>query len=304
MNDISALVLLLAATMALAAPLLFAALGELISERAGILNINLEAMMLGGAFCGVWVASLTASLLAGFVGAALAGIAIAVVHGVLCIVLRAEQVVSGVALNILVLGATTYAAGAAFGSNTGRSVQTLSIWPIPLLSDLPFVGRILFEQTAMTYVAFLLIPLVWWIVNRTVAGLALQAAGEQAAGATSMGINVRRVRWGAILTCGALAGIGGGQLTLAGLGAFTPNVTAGRGFVALAAVVFGRWRPFGTMVAIILFTLIESLQIRAQILGISLPYQVLVMTPYLVTILALALFAKRMRAPRELGTNF
>jgi len=261
MIDTNAIVLLFTATIALASPLLFAALGELISERAGILNINLEAMMLGGAFCGVWAASATTSLFAGFVGAGLAGVIIAAVHGVLCIVLRAEQVVSGVALNVL------------------------------------------FNQTAATYIAFLLVPLVWWGINRTVAGLALQATGEQPAAAISMGINVRLSRWIALLTCGALAGIGGGQLTLAGLGTFTPNVTAGRGFIALAAVVFGRWTPSGAMVAILLFTLIESLQVRAQILGIKLPYQVLVMAPYLATIIALALFMKRMKAPRGLGIN-
>jgi simple sugar transport system permease protein len=303
MIDTNAIVLLLAATMAFAAPLLFAALGELISERAGILNINLEAMMLGGAFCGVWAASVTASLFAGFVAAALAGIAIATIHGVLCIALRAEQVVSGVALNILVLGLTTYGAGAIFGSNIGRSMDTLTAWPIPFLSDLPLVGRILFEQTATTYIAFLLVPLVWWGINRTVVGLALQATGEQAAAALSMGINIRLVRWTALLTCGALAGIGGGQLTLAGLGTFTQNVTAGRGFIALAAVVFGRWTPSGAMVAILLFTLIEALQVRAQILGINLPYQFLVMAPYLATIIALAVFMKRMNAPRGLGIN-
>jgi general nucleoside transport system permease protein len=298
-----ALALLLAATIALAAPLLFAALGELISERAGILNINLEAMMLSGAFFGVWAASFTSSLSAGFLGAALAGVAVASVHGILCIALGAEQVVSGVALNILVLGATTYGARAVFGPNVGRSVDTLGPWPIPVLSDLPFIGPALFSQTVGTYAAFLLVPLVWWSINRTVMGLALQATGEQAAGARSMGINVRRVRWIALLTCGALAGIGGGQLTLAGLGTFTQNVTAGRGFIALAAVVFGRWTPGGTMAAVLLFTLVESLQIRAQILGINVPYQLLIMAPYLVTILALALFMKRMRAPHGLGTN-
>jgi ABC-type uncharacterized transport system permease subunit len=303
MIDANAVVLLLAATIALAAPLLFAALGELISERAGILNINLEAMMLGGAFCGVWVASVTASLFAGFVGAALAGIVVATIHGVLCIILRAEQVVSGVAINILVLGATTYGAGAVFGSNISRSVETLTAWPIPFLSDLPLVGRVLFDQTATTYIAFLLVPFIWWGINRTVVGLALQATGEQAAAAMSMGINIRLVRWTALLTCGALAGIGGGQLTLAGLGTFTPNVTAGRGFIALAAVVFGRWTPSGAMVAILLFTIIESLQVRAQILGINVPYQILVMAPYLATIIALALFMKRMKAPRGLGVN-
>jgi general nucleoside transport system permease protein len=303
MIDANAVVLLLAATLALAAPLLFAALGELISERAGILNINLEAMMLGGAFCGVWAASATASLFAGFVGAALAGIVIAAIHGVLCIALRAEQVVSGVALNILVLGATTYGVGAVFGSNVSRSVETLTALPIPFLSGLPFAGRVLFDQTATTYIAFLLVPLMWWAINRTVVGLALQATGEQATAAMSMGVNIRLVRWTALLTCGALAGIGGGQLTLAGLGTFTQNVTAGRGFIALAAVVFGRWTPSGAMVAILLFTIIEALQVRAQILGINLPYQFLVMAPYLATILALALFMKRMKAPRGLGIN-
>jgi ABC-type uncharacterized transport system permease subunit len=303
MIDTNAVVLLLAATLALAAPLLFAALGELISERAGILNINLEAMMLGGAFCGVWAASATASLFAGFVGAALAGIVIAAIHGVLCIALRAEQVVSGVALNILVLGVTTYGVGAVFGSNVSRSVETLTALPIPFLSGLPFAGRVLFDQTATTYIAFLLVPLMWWAINRTVVGLALQATGEQATAAMSMGVNIRLVRWTALLTCGALAGIGGGQLTLAGLGTFTQNVTAGRGFIALAAVVFGRWTPSGAMVAILLFTIIEALQVRAQILGINLPYQFLVMAPYLATILALALFMKRMKAPRGLGIN-
>jgi ABC-type uncharacterized transport system permease subunit len=303
MIDTSAIVLLFAATIALAAPLLFAALGELISERAGILNINLEAMMLGGAFCGVWVASITTSLLAGFIGAALAGIVIAAIHGVLCIILRAEQVVSGVALNILVLGTTTYGAGAVFGSNVGRSVDTLIAWPVPFFCDAPLIGRILFNQTVATYIAFLLVPLIWWGINRTIAGLALQGTGERPAAAISMGINVRLTRWVALLTCGALAGVGGGQLTLAGLGTFTPNVTAGRGFIALAAVVFGRWTPSGVMVAILLFTLVESLQVRAQILGIKLPYQVLVMAPYLVTIIALAVFIKRMKAPHGLGMN-
>jgi ABC-type uncharacterized transport system permease subunit len=304
MIDADAVVLLLAATIALAAPLLFAALGEVISERAGILNINLEAMMLAGAFCGVWAASLTSSLLAGFLGAAMAGALIATVHGVLCIQLRAEQIVSGVALNILVLGATTYASSVVFVGGLSRTVETLPIYPIPLLSNIPVAGRILFEQTPLTYVAFALIPLVWWGLNRTTLGLAVQATGEQAAGAASMGINVRVTRWAALLTCGVLAGIGGAQLTLAGLGTFTQNVTAGRGFIALAAVVFGRWQPLGTAVAIILFTLTESLQIRAQILGIRLPYQVLVMAPYLVTVIALGLFVKRMRAPRCLGINF
>jgi ABC-type uncharacterized transport system permease subunit len=182
-------------------------------------------------------------------------------------------------------------------------MKTLPAWPIPVLSDLPVLGSMLFDQTVGVYAAFLLVPMAWWGINRTIPGLALQATGEQPAAALSMGIDVRFVRWTALLTCGALAGIGGGQLILAGLGTFTQNVTAGRGFVALAAVVFGRWRPAGIMMAVLLFTLIESLQIRAQILGITVPYQVLIMAPYLVTIIALAFFMKRMRPPGALGMN-
>src|SRR6185312_12988164 len=139
--------------------------------------------------------------------------------------------------------------------------------------------------------------------NRTTFGLALQAVGEAPAAGLSMGIKVRRLRWIALIACGALAGIGGGQLTLAGLGTFTQNVTAGRGFIALAAVIFGSWQPFGTLLAVLLFTLVEAIQVRAQALGIHLPYQFLVMAPYVVTILALALFVGRSRPPRALGNN-
>jgi general nucleoside transport system permease protein len=151
---------------------------------------------------------------------------------------------------------------------------------------------------------FLLVPALWWALDRSSVGLALKAAGERPAAAESLGVRVHLVRWGALLFCGALAGIGGAQLTLAGLGAFTQNVTAGRGFIALAAVVFGRWRPMGTMVAVLLFALADAFQIRAQALGIHIPYQFLVMLPYLVTIVALAGLIRRMRPPSALGVNF
>ncbi len=301
--DLNALVLLLAATLAFAAPLIFAAMGELISETTGVINIELEGMMLAGAFCGVWGALATGSLVLGFLAAALGGIAVAVVHGVLCLGFRAEQVVSGVVLNILVLGATTFAIGPVFAANLGNAAPTLPVVRIPLLADIPVVGRVLFSHDLMVYLAVLLVPAVWWLIRRTTIGLALQAVGEAPAAARSMGVNVRRAKWIALCACGVLAGIGGGQLTLAGLGTFTQNVTAGRGFIALAAVVFGRWRPAGTLVAVLLFTLTEAVQVRAQVLGIRVPYQFLVMAPYLVTIIALALFVGRSRPPRGLGYN-
>jgi general nucleoside transport system permease protein len=301
--DISAATLLVAATIAFATPLIFAALGELISEKAGVINIELEGMMLAGAFCGVWAAFDTSSLTIGFIGAALGGIIVAVTHGLLCFVFRAEQVVSGVVLNILVLGLTTFGIGPIFGADLGRAGPTLQPIYIPYLSDLPILGRTLFAQTPTVYLAFLLVPATWWLINRTTFGLALQAVGEAPAAGLSMGIKVHRMRWFALIACGALAGIGGSQLTLAGLGTFTQNVTAGRGFIALAAVIFGSWRPLGTLLAVLLFTLVEAIQVRAQALGIRLPYQFLVMAPYVVTVLALAMFVGRSRPPRALGTN-
>ena len=300
---ISAAILLLSATAAFAAPLIFAAIGELISEKAGVINIELEAMMLAGAFCGVWAALGSGSLAVGFIGAALGGVLVAFAHGILCFVFRAEQVVSGVVLNIFVLGLTTFGMGPIFGSNFGRATPTLSPLVFPYLSSMPIVGRLLFSYTATVYVAFLLVPAAWWLINRTKIGLALQAAGEAPEAATSMGIKVYRVRWLALTLCGALAGIGGSQLTLAGLGAFTQNVTAGSGFIALAAVIFGGWKPLGTLAAVLLFTLVQAIQVRAQALGIHLPYQFLLMAPYAVTILALAAFAGGSRPPRALGSN-
>ncbi|MEQ8967579.1 MAG: ABC transporter permease [Azospirillaceae bacterium] len=301
--DLAIPTLLVASAIAFAAPLIFAAMGELISEKAGVINIQLDGMMLAGAFTGTWAALASGSLLVGFVGAAAGGAAVAAIHGTLCLGLKADQVVSGVVLNILILGLTTFGIGAVFASDMGNAAPTLKPLPIPLLSDIPVIGRALFTQTPTVYLALLTVPAVWWLINRTTVGLALQAAGEAPGSARSMGIRVGRLRWAALIACGALAGIGGGQLVLAGLGTFTQNVTAGRGFIALAAVVFGRWRPVGALVAVLLFTTVEAVQVRAQVLGIELPYQFLVMAPYVATLVALTLFTGRSRPPRALGSN-
>jgi ABC-type uncharacterized transport system permease subunit len=169
---------------------------------------------------------------------------------------------------------------------------------------LSFVGPILFAHDPMVYVAFAAIPVVWWLLNRTTTGLQIDAAGERPDAAESLGVAVGRVRWVALLTCGFLAGVGGGQLALAGVGFFTENMTAGRGFIALAAVIFGRWRPLGTATAVLLFAIADAFQIRAQALGIDVPFQFLVMLPYVVTLVALTGLLRRMRPPAALGVNY
>jgi general nucleoside transport system permease protein len=175
---------------------------------------------------------------------------------------------------------------------------------IPVLAAIPVLGPALFDQNPMVYLAYGCVAFLWWVLRRTSAGLALTAAGERPEAAASLGVDVRLVRWLAVLACGAMAGIGGGLLALAGLGFFTQNMTAGRGFIALAAVVFGRWQPLGTATAVLLFAIADAFQIRAQALGAAIPHHFLLMLPYLVTLIALAVFQRRMRPPSSLGKDY
>jgi general nucleoside transport system permease protein len=302
--DDSFVTLLLVSAVALSAPLLFAALGELISETAGVINIELEGMMLSGAFCGVLGTYLTGSVPVGFVFAAAGGLFVGLLHGLACFVFRANQVVSGIVLNILALGLTSFFLSSYLGDRVTQSIAGLSDISIPLLSDIPVLGPALFEQDIMVYSVFILVGVVWWILNRTKTGLMLKAAGERPEAAESLGVDVGRVRWGVLCCCGLLAGIGGGQLALAGIGLFTPNMTAGRGFIALAAVIFGRWRAGGVALAVLLFAVADAFQVRADALGIDVPHQFLVMLPYVVTLLALAGLFRRMRPPAALAVNY
>ncbi len=302
--DMNFVALLLVAAVALGAPILIAALGEMISETAGVMNIQIEGMMLVGAFTGVVGAHLTGNIVVAFLSALAGGLMVAAIHGAACFHFRANQVVSGIVLNLLALGATTFLLMSVLGADVTQASVKLDPIVIPVLSEIPLIGKALFAQNIVVYLAFLLVPAAWFLLDRTPFGLALKSVGEKPGAAASLGISVNKVRWQALVLCGALGGIGGGLLTLGGLGFFTPNVTAGRGFIALAAVVFGRWRPVGTMGAVALFSIADAFQIRAQALGFAVPYQLLVALPYVVTILALALFVSRMRPPAALGINY
>ncbi len=296
---------LFATAIALGAPLLLAALGELVSELGGVINIGLEAMMLAGAFAGVLGAFLTGSVILAFACAIIGGLLVATIHGVACLSLRANQVVSGVALNILILGMTSFLLAAIIGPRVGRAVANLAPIHVPGLIELPLIGPALFGQNTVTYIAYLAVPVMWFALYRTTVGLGLRAVGELPSAAESLGLNVILTRWIALGICGAMAGVGGGLLALGGLGFFTNNITAGRGFIALAAVVFGRWNPFGVLLAVMLFSLADAFQIGAQALGIlHVPYQLLISMPYVVTVLALTLPLRAMRPPSALGVNY
>jgi ABC-type uncharacterized transport system permease subunit len=291
----------LAAAVRVAAPLLIAAVGELVSERGGVLNLGMEGAMLSGA-----LAALLGTEASGpWFGVALAlaaGSLLMLVLALLTIWLRADQVIAGTALTLAAVGIT----GAIFRQTHGitgasPSVETFGSVAIPLLSKVPVVGPALFEQPVLVYLGFLAAPLSWILLFRTRWGLNLRAAGESPESAHANGVRVGWTRAGGVIIGGALGGLAGATLVLAQVGAFAERMTAGRGFVAIAIVVLGRWHPSGVAIAALLFGLLTALQYLFQALGLAVPYQVFLMLPYLITLLALARSRGKTLAPAALG---
>jgi simple sugar transport system permease protein len=280
-------VALLFSAVRLATPLLLAALGGLYSERSGVINIALEGLMLAGAFTAAVATHYSGNPWVGLLAAVLAGIGVALIHGVACIRYRADQVVSGTAINILFLGVPALLSGALVES-TGATPQ------IPRGELLPLAPIVL---------AFALVPATWWVLNRTPFGLRLRAVGENPEAADTAGVNVARLRYAGVMISGALAAIGGAYLSIGQASLFTRNMTAGRGFIALAALIFGKWRPVQTMLACLLFGAAEALSIQMQ--GVSqIPVQFIQIIPYVLTIVVLAGFIGHSRAPRALGLPY
>jgi general nucleoside transport system permease protein len=287
-----------------AAPLILVALGGLIAERAGVMSISLEGYMLTGAFAAVAV-SHSHGHWAGLGAAALAGMVLALIHAFLSIAGRINQIISGLALNLFALGATGFLNDVVFGSGqTGAQVPAFSTVRIPGLASIPVVGKILFNQTPFLYAAAVVLVLVVVYFRRTSSGLALHAVGEHPAAADARGISVVRTRYAAVAVSGVLAGIGGAALSIGLVDSFVENMTAGRGYIALAAVVFAGWRPLGAAAACLLFGLADAGQVWANVLNVHVPFQLLAMTPYVVTIVALIGLGRRGRAPSALGLIF
>jgi ABC-type uncharacterized transport system permease subunit len=243
---------------------LFAALGETLSERSGIINVGLEGFMLTGAFFAFLVAWQSGSPWLGVLTGLVAGMLLAALMAVLSIEAGADQIVAGIGLNILAFGVTTFAFDQIFSHRAQVILNAMSPLGIPGLDELGGVGRALFRQPPLTYVAYLLVPALWFLLQRTSAGLAVRAAGVLPEAVETAGISVRAVRWAGTLCAGALAGVGGAYLSVVSLGLFLQGMSAGRGFIALAAVIFGRWRPFGVLAACLVFGGADSLQLRLQ----------------------------------------
>ncbi|MBV9130683.1 MAG: ABC transporter permease [Verrucomicrobia bacterium] len=303
--DYNVLAELLAATVRVAAPLIFVALGAVLSESAGTFAVGVEGMMLMGAFSGAVLTFVTKSWAFGLLGSAMSGAALALIVAIATARFRTDHMVTGLSVNILALGLTSYLLRGLFGGKTPViNLPTLDAIQIPWLCNLPLIGRALFEQSLLTYAAFFLVIPMHLFLKKTQTGLMLRAVGENPAAAFSAGTDPIRVRAVAIIVCGAFAGLGGAVLSLQELGTFTDGMTNGRGFIALAAVIIGRWQPLFVMLGCLLFGAASALAFNLQ--GWSLPISsyVIQMTPYLLALAVLCGIGRRARMPAAIGRSF
>ncbi|MGN6742276.1 MAG: ABC transporter permease [Amnibacterium sp.] len=297
---------LLESALALSAPLIFGALGGVVSERVGVVNIAIEGQLLAGACVSAVVASITQNLALGLLGALVAGVLVSFVLAAFSIKYVVNQVIVGVVLNVLVLGLTTffYETVLVNASDTLNSPPRFGNLPIPGLSLIPVVGPVLFDQSVITYLMYIAVVAVFVGLYRTRWGLRVRAVGEHPQAADTVGIDVARTRFWNVALAGAIVGIGGSYFTLGSVGAFSQNMTSGAGYIALAAVIFGGWDPWRASLAGLLFGFASSLQNTLGILGSPVPSDVLLTLPYVVTIFAVAGLVGRVRGPAAAGRPY
>jgi general nucleoside transport system permease protein len=298
---------LLASMIRLATPLILAALGGLYSERGGVINIALEGIMLAGAFTAAAVTVFTHNPWVGMLAAVAAGVLVAAIHAVASIEFRANQVVVGTAINIMFIGVPALVSGALFES-TGSTPQlpreqTLPDWNIPLIDRIPVLSQLLSGHKPIVYIALLAVPVSYYVLFRTRFGLRLRAVGENPEAADTAGVSVARMRYAGVLLSGVLAGLGGAYLSIGQNSLFTRNMTAGRGFIALAALIFGKWHPVGAFLACLLFGLADAISIRMQGV-VNIPVQFIQIIPYVLTLVVLAGFIGRAIPPRAIGEPY
>jgi general nucleoside transport system permease protein len=304
-TEISPIAGFMIATIRLSTPLLIAATGELLTERAGVLNLGVEGIMLVGALCGFLGAYETGSVAIAWTAAGLAGATAAAVFCLFAVTLRAHQVIVALGINLAALGTTGFVYRKLFGlATTAPQIDAAPLVPLPWLSDLPVIGTVLFTHTLAVYAAFALVPLVWWLIDCTALGLTLRAVGENADAADAAGVRVQLVRYGATLVGGALAGFAGAYLSTVLLNVFLEGMTGGAGWIAVAIVIFGNWTPLGIMLAALTFGGAQALQLRLQSAGFPIPREFIIMLPYILTLVALAGIVRRSRAPAQLCIPF
>jgi general nucleoside transport system permease protein len=295
----------LSASMRLAIPILLAALGGVYNERSGVLNIGMEGMMIVGSLVGFVAAYFIHDLWFGVLAAAASGVLLGLILGFFVISLSANQVVAGISLNLLCMGVTSLLFRVVFGVGTAAPrVNPFAAVPIPFLGDIPVVGPLFFRQSPLGYITYALVILSFFVIYRTSWGLSIIATGENPEAAETLGVNVVRTRYAALMISGGLCALGGVFLSVDSTGLFIDNMTAGRGYIALALLILGRRHPFGLLAAALMFGAADAVQLRTQILNIRIPFQFMLMLPYILTMVVLAVFVRRIDSPAALGVHY
>ncbi len=300
--SVTVLIGILASGIRLATPYLYAAIGETLGQKSGVLNLGVEGQMLLGCFAAFYVVFATGNLWLGLLTAMAVGALMGLAMAFVTVNLRAQQGISGIGFYLFGLGLSDLLFQKMHGS-----VETVQGFPkiyIPGLSGIPGIGDIFFSQNILVYIAYLLVPLAWFLLNKTTLGLKIRAVGENPDAADSLGVSVARVRYFTIIVGGTLSGMAGASLSIALLNVFQQNMTSGLGFIAVALVYFGAWKPVGVLGGALLFSMVNSLQLWIQVLGIPIPSDIAVMMPYVLTIFVLILSVSRVRAPAALTKPF
>ena len=286
----------------LATPYLYAGVGETFGQRSGVLNLGVEGQMLLGAFAAFYVTFMTGSLWLGLLAAILVGAAMGLAMAFVTVNLHAVQGISGIGFYLFGLGMSELLFKMLLGT-----VETVKGFPplyIPWLSEIPYIGEIFFQQNVMVYGAFLLVPAASFLLNKTTLGLKIRSVGENPEAADSLGVSVARVRYFTVILGGILSGIAGASLSIALLNVFQQNMTSGMGFIAVALVYFGGWRPWGVLAGALLFSMVNSLQLWMQVLNVNIASELAVMLPYILTIVVLVVSVSRVRSPAALTKPF
>lgn len=293
---------ILASGIRLATPYLYAAIGETFSQRSGVLNLGVEGQMILGAIAAFYVAMTTGNLWLGVLTAMLVGALMGLAMAFVTVNLHAQQGISGIGFYLFGLGMSDLLFQKLMGS-----VETVQGFPkiyFPVLTDIPWLGEIFFNHNILVYLAYLLVPVSWFVLNKTTLGLKIRSVGENPDAADSLGVNVARIRYFTIILGGTLSGIAGASLSIALLNVFQQNMTNGQGFIAVALVYFGAWTPVGVLGGALLFSMVNSLQLWMQVRAVPIPSELAVMMPYVLTILVLLVTVSRVRAPSALTKPF
>ena len=301
---VDVVVALLAISIVKSTPIVLGALSGTVCERSGIVNIAIEGMMLTAAFAGFAITVQTGSLGAGLVAALAAGALLALLHAVVTVRYAVDQIISGTAINILAVGLTGFLNRQLFATGAPAGAMVLPRLHVPILGDVPVLGPILFQHQPLTFLAVVLVFVLQWTLFRSRWGLRTRAVGEHPLAADTVGVDVGRLRTANVVLGGALAGLGGAYFTLESVPHFEPLMTNGRGFIALAAMIFGKWTPLGAWGAALLFGLTEALPVTLQIQGFAVPYQIVGMLPYVLTIVVVAGVVGRAHAPAAVGVPY